>query len=983
MLRRFEEGDLVGIVLELVPGRRNLEQMLLDVKAGKAMSRSLRWRLDQLRCVLDALDAAHRRSVIHRDVKPANILFDRDAETLKLSDFGIARILEHYGKGSPGATLHQFYTRPYAAPEQVLRGDATFASDVHAFGLVAAALLSGALPSEQFRTEELPTLLEPLRPQIKNSVLYQSLVDVLKRALSPEPAARPRLAAIEQVLAELVEKATEQPKAEIRIPSRVREKAEGYGVKTTESLLEDLNDGLRARYEEKSADRTTGETSFSVRCLGRGLWAILKPEDGDPEKLVMVDVGRNPGPTHARQRERGTSPGFRLVEGTGSTERFVAVLYEAFESERRQEELRRKKESLLSVARFTLAAERQRMLRLRVSYRVLADTQGAGVNAAGPAGLKALSNRDQYEARAGHLRVQVLEVAPWDLTSGSTDEMSDDWADGLDPKTPFLLDRATFATFHKYDRHSRTLTLRVGQALQIPREGTFECKDVALDTSLRRQEKAIDRFVEDACVNQHLGRLLLFPEENSLGEVVPRRLLQVLEPQADMQALVQDALAAKDFFLVQGPPGTGKTTVITEVMAQILAEDPNARILLTSQANEAVSNALDALRVLGLEQKQSWRLLRDISPDRAEQEGGGFDQLFAEWAAAVRKRSRAAIQSLTKIEAPNAEAIRRVLTRWDERLDKASDVKDDYAESVQVFGVTCLRVPTLWRRLREVRFDWVIVDEAAKATAAEVMVSLVVGRKFVMVGDHRQLPPFLDHETEKDLKDAGIDHNRAKRSLFEELFGKVPDTNRRVMRRQFRMHRSIGKFVGDLFYADIGLETGVADEERGVLVPRLDRPHRVFWLNVKGDESPMGHSWWNQAEVDAVMKMLSHINRELQAKSGEYKVGVIAAYAAQAARLQEALVTRTSSLRSLKVVVDTVDAFQGKQVEILIYSLVRVSQQENPFIGDRRRLNVAFSRGKRALIIVGHRDSAERQSGLARALQLIPSDNLLSLGDIS
>ena len=94
---RFTEPDRLGIVLELVPGGRTLEQLVADVRAGKELRRPLRWRIDQLRRLLDALEAAHRRNVIHRDVKPANILVDRDTDELKLADFGIARLLPRGG----------------------------------------------------------------------------------------------------------------------------------------------------------------------------------------------------------------------------------------------------------------------------------------------------------------------------------------------------------------------------------------------------------------------------------------------------------------------------------------------------------------------------------------------------------------------------------------------------------------------------------------------------------------------------------------------------------------------------------------------------------------------------------------------------------------------------------------------------------------------------------------------------------------------
>jgi superfamily I DNA and/or RNA helicase len=198
------------------------------------------------------------------------------------------------------------------------------------------------------------------------------------------------------------------------------------------------------------------------------------------------------------------------------------------------------------------------------------------------------------------------------------------------------------------------------------------------------------------------------------------------------------------------------------------------------------------------------------------------------------------------------------------------------------------------------------------------------------------------------------------------------------------MHRSLGDFVGQLFYSDIGgLETGAADGDREVAVPLLARPHRVFWVDVAGREKPDGHSWWNPSEVDALMNLLKVINRDVSAQQQRYKVGVIAAYSAQAQRIAAAVNQKAPSLSALDVVVDTVDAFQGKQVDILLYSFVRSAARENPFIGDHHRLNVAFSRAKRALVIVGSRETARHQSQLVRALALIPKSNVLQLGDVT
>jgi superfamily I DNA and/or RNA helicase len=131
------------------------------------------------------------------------------------------------------------------------------------------------------------------------------------------------------------------------------------------------------------------------------------------------------------------------------------------------------------------------------------------------------------------------------------------------------------------------------------------------------------------------------------------------------------------------------------------------------------------------------------------------------------------------------------------------------------------------------------------------------------------------------------------------------------------------------------------------------------------------------------VKLLREIDQELATRGRRYKIGVIAAYAAQAERLRTALVPGASSWRAVETLIDTVDAFQGKQVDVLLYSLVCTGERENPFISDRRRLNVAFSRAKRLLVIVGHRESAQHQPRLARALALIPRDNVLDQGALS
>ncbi|MBE7492929.1 MAG: protein kinase [Planctomycetes bacterium] len=970
LVGHFEEQnpERLGIVLELVPGGRTLEHLILDVAAGREIKRSLRWRLEQLSALLDGLECAHKRNVIHRDVKPTNVLLDRDVDSLKLADFGIARLLENYGRGETALTLREFYTRPFAAPEQVLQGDASFAADLHAFGLLTACLLAWRVPAPTFKREEMIDFLAPLKAEIPDPEAYHKIEQLLVDLLHPDPSARPRAVEVQRVLRELLERTADRPVFYARLTRSAEENARKHGCPSVADILRDLNDGLRGKYEV-AVDKQTGAESFSIKCFGRGLWAHLRPESGDPERLVVTNVGRNPSSIHASQRERALSVPFTLQFGEGPAGELISALFEKFEAERRAEDVRRRKESLFEVARFILAKQRESLLQFRIRYEIDDAPPEPGSDSSA-----------FVDAHPGFQNVRVVEVLPTDELADVPEDLDDTWTADLDQRSPLLLDGQRVGTFHSYNQESRVLAIRIQKRARLARRGDLVCKDVALDAALNRQETALDHFFKDECVNPNLGELLLYPESNRLADMLPRRLVQKLEPESAMLSLVERVLAAKDFFLVQGPPGTGKTTVIAEVMAQILMQDPDARVLLTSQANEAVNNALDALRVVAKSAGKDWRLHRDVKPERRNHDDAdGVEASFAEWVKRTREKSRAALVAFVAQDEERAAIVRDALKKWDERLDVNEDVRVDYAESVQVFGVTCLRVPTLWRMLRDVQFDWVIVDEAAKATAAEVLVSLVVGKRFVLVGDHKQLPPFLDTQTEKELKASGIDVGRARKSLFEELFEKISPDNRQTLRRQFRMHRSIGSFVGNLFYAEFGgLETGVDDSERTLALSRFDKAHRVNWVDVRGRarKEQNGTSWWNQEELDAVHRLLREFENELRQKNVTYSVGVISPYRAQIERLRRKISRAAQTWSALKIRIDTVDAFQGKQDDIIVYSLVREGEQESRFVSDPRRLNVAFSRSKRLLVIVGDAEGARRSAGLSEIVRAIPPENL-------
>lgn len=994
-----EQAGRLNIVLEVVPGGVTLEE-LISKGATSALTATLRWRLEQALGLLQVLVRAHGRGIIHRDVKLRNVLLDREQNQLKLVDFGIARILENYGRGASGQTLREFYTRPYAAPEQVLQRDTSFPADLYAYGVVLASLLAWRLPEPGFAADGIADFLAGFKAEHTDKDGIGELEELLRGLLRTDPAARPKAPDIERVLRVALDGLVERAPVPVILTTMPRKKALSLGLKV--SLLDDINHGLRIIYEPERDGH-----SWSIWCIGRRGQARLAPDMEKPTKLKIVDYIQ-PHPTElARLRERTVAAPFLLVEAEGSAEPLITFAWEDHQKREVERAEQAERESMLSIASFILQKQRERLESIRVRY-TLRDESNDAPAAVSPASVEPWKQKllaladpalpaapsparpEKLHIKAGEfLRLKVLSVhaglAGDEVIEVDEGVVPPGFAEMIGTDSTFALNGRNVGTAWGYDASERVLTLKLQHAVSLPTEGELTCEDVAQRTSLDRQEKAITTFRTDGAVNPRLPKLLLHPDTNALDEREPLELVQKgLEPADDVADLVSRALAARDFFLLQGPPGTGKTTFITEVICQILIKEPSARILLTSQSNEAVNNAVEAVRKQDKSLGDHWRIVRDQRQEPGKTAPVGFDYDFAAWAVDTKARCEREAQALPPgLGDEQRKAVLDALANWRGKLAQIPDVRQDYAESVQVWAMTLLRVPTLWQRMRSVRFDYVIVDEAARATTSELLVALVTGARFLLVGDHRQLPPFFDSETKTDLREAEVDVERASKSLFEELFERTAASNRATLRRQFRMHRSIGKLVADLYYPEIGIEHGVADELRELPLDGLGGEQRVFWLNVaegRERQTEGSTSRWNHEEVLAIDRLLSGWEQELRRKGATFTVGVIAAYDDQREKLLDRIRPGSQRWQALRIRIDTVDAFQGKQDDIMLYSMVRANTSELRFIADRRRLNVAFSRAKRLLVIVGHRETAQLHPDLRKVVDAVPASAVLTPG---
>lgn len=368
--------------------------------------------------------------------------------------------------------------------------------------------------------------------------------------------------------------------------------------------------------------------------------------------------------------------------------------------------------------------------------------------------------------------------------------------------------------------------------------------------------------------------------------------------------------------------------------------------ITTTEIGDRISALKSALRSLKRQERDVKAKLEesgDIGPELARM--GDIDELV-QW------------QDLCFDGDDNVRLCRQrlaLLEKWSLRVGRSGDFNSAVMNSARIVAATCVGVAGT-RGIENVQFDLCIVDEASKATATEMLVPLSRSQRWIIVGDPKQLPPFFE-EFGTELLEKFDEKHEIRATILDRMIAPgtgLPKSTRAELTVQHRMIEPIGNLVSDCFY-DGKLQSPVVSHGLK-LTPEI--PAAITWFTTSRepgkDESQINNSFENRLEVDWTRIVLDRLEASAMRQAKRITVAVIAAYSAQVSRLFEMTDRNASDWPSLKIICNTVDAFQGKQADVCIYS-VTLSNRMNKlrFLKEKPRLNVALSRARSALIIIG------------------------------
>lgn len=423
---------------------------------------------------------------------------------------------------------------------------------------------------------------------------------------------------------------------------------------------------------------------------------------------------------------------------------------------------------------------------------------------------------------------------------------------------------------------------------------------------------------------------------------------------------VNEVLRAKDVAIVHGPPGTGKTTTLVEAINETLMRE--SQVLVCAQSNMAVDWICEKLVDRGIS------VLRIGNPTRVNDKMLGFtyERRFEShpdypqlWA--IRK----AIRELRKNR-------KRGSSDYHQKLEhlKSRAAEIEIRINSELFGearvIACTLVGSAHRLLDGMKFSTLFIDEAAQAMEAACWIAIRRASRVILAGDHCQLPP--------TIKSFAALKGGLGKTLMERIVENKPEVVT-LLKVQYRMNEDIMRFSSDWFYHG-EVVSAPQIKHRGI----LDYDNAITWIDTAANDNAVqqelgcekedykeefvGESFGRINKAEAVLTLLTmaeyltKISKQRILDEG-IDIGIISPYRAQVQYLKR-LIKKYDFFKPYRhlISVNTVDGFQGQERDIILISLVRSNDEgQIGFLRDLRRMNVAITRARMKLIILGNRDT--------------------------
>lgn len=423
---------------------------------------------------------------------------------------------------------------------------------------------------------------------------------------------------------------------------------------------------------------------------------------------------------------------------------------------------------------------------------------------------------------------------------------------------------------------------------------------------------------------------------------------------ATQEEAMNKVLHAKDVAIVHGPPGTGKTTTLVEAVYETLHREN--QVLVCAQSNMAVDwiseklvdRGVSVLRI-GNPSRVNDKML-SFTYERRFESHPDYPQLWS-----IRKAIRELYARSRK--GAEREAVRQKINSL---KDRATELEIRINESLfsEARVIACTLVGSANRLLTGQKFGTLFIDEAAQALEAACWIPIRKADRVILAGDHCQLPPTV--KAPEALR-AGLGH-----TLMQTIVKNKPDTVS-LLKLQYRMNDEIMRFSSEWFYGGM-LQSAPEVKYRSIL--DFDTP--IEWINTEGldcNEEFIGENYGriNKSEAELSIEQLkgyiTKIGRE-RFLNERIDVGMISPYKAQVQYLRR-LVRNDAFFKPYRqaITINTVDGFQGQERDVILISLVRANEEgQIGFLNDLRRMNVAITRARMKLIILGDASTLTRHA---------------------